>query len=136
MMSPGCIAELCRRQARIASRNKQVPLIVEAEDKRSGDRLTRHLRGIPNIGSHRPTGWTLLDTHFVDKTGQGQRDEPALTFAQFLAAVEAGYGYAIIEQGQFQAVIGKFGRTHRDAFPSVPHEKEVPHGSGWCPPSA
>jgi hypothetical protein len=68
MLSPATIAELCRRQARIASRNKLLPLIVEAEDKQRGDRLARHLRGIPNIGSYRPKGWTLVATHFVDKT--------------------------------------------------------------------
>ena len=68
MLSPATIAELCRRQARIASRNKLLPLIVEAEDKQRGDRLARHLRGIPNIGSYRPKGWTLVATHFVGKT--------------------------------------------------------------------
>jgi hypothetical protein len=108
MMSPGCIAELCRRQAWIASRNKLLPLIVEAEDKQSGDRLAHHLRGIPNIGSYRPKGWTLVGTHFVDKTGSGHRTEPALTFVQFLGAVQAGMGYAIIEEGLFQVVIGEF----------------------------
>jgi hypothetical protein len=110
MMSPATIAELCRRQARTASRNKLLPLLVETEDKQSGDRLARHLRGIPNIGSYRPTGWTLVATHFVDKTGLGRRDEPALTFVQFLGVVQVGYGYAIIEEGPFQAVIGEFER--------------------------
>ena len=108
MLSPTTIAELCRRQARIAARDKQVPLIVEAEDKQSGDRLARHLRGIPNIGSYRPAGWTLVTTHFLDKTGCGRRDEPALTFVQFLGVVQAGRGYAIIEEGVFRVVIGEF----------------------------
>ena len=108
MLSPATIAELCRRQARIASRNKLLPLIVEAEDKQSGDRLACHLRGMPNIGNYRPTGWTLVATHFVDKSGLGRRTEPALTFVQFLGAVQAGLGYAIIEEGLFQVVIGAF----------------------------
>jgi hypothetical protein len=108
MLSPATIVELCRRQARIAARHKRVPLIVEAEDKQSGDRLARHLRGTPNIGSHRPPGWTLVGTHFVDKSGLGARNEPALTFVQFLGVVQAGLGYAIIEEGMFQAVIGEF----------------------------
>ena len=108
MLSPATISELCRQQARIAARHKQVPLIVEAEDKQCGDRLAQHLRGIPNLGSYRPPGWTLVGTHFVDKTGIGCRDEPALTFVQFLAVVQAGCGYAIIEEGVFQAVIGEF----------------------------
>jgi hypothetical protein len=111
MLSPATIAELCRRQARIASRNKLLPLIVEAEDKQSGDRLARHLRGIPNIGSYRPVGWALVATHFVDKSGCGRRDEPALTFVQFLGVVQAGRGYAIIEEGVFQVVIGEFACT-------------------------
>jgi hypothetical protein len=108
MLSPATIAELCRRQARIAARHKHLPLIVEAEDKQSGDRLARHLRGIPNIGSYRPKGWTLVETYFVDKTGLGRREEPALTFVQFLGAVQAGRGYAIIEEGLFQVVVGEF----------------------------
>lgn len=108
MLSPTTIAELCRRQARVAARNKCVPLIVEAEDKQSGDRLARHLHGIPNIGSYRPKGWSLVTTHFVDKSGCGRRDEPALTFVQFLGVVQAGFGYAIIEEGLFQVVIGEF----------------------------
>ena len=110
MMSPSCLAELGRQQARIAARHKLTPLIVEAEDKQQGDRLAQHLRHIPNLGSHRPRGWHLAATHFVDKSGLGRRDEPALTFVQFLATVEVGYGYAIIEEGQFQVVIGKFTR--------------------------
>jgi hypothetical protein len=108
MLSPATIAELGRRQARCAARYKRVPLIVEAEDKQRGDRLARHLRGIPNIGSYRPKGWTLVTTHFVDKSGLGRRDEPALTFVQFLGIVQAGFGYAIIEEGVFQVVIGEF----------------------------
>ena len=108
MLSPATIAELCRRQARTASRHKLLPLIVEAEDKQNRDRLAHHHRGMPNIGSFRPAGWTLVGTHFVDKSGVGRRDEPALTFVQFLGAVQVGLGHAIIEEGLLQVGIGDF----------------------------
>lgn len=69
----------------------------------------------PNLGDHRPEGWTLIDTLFADKTGWGADDEPALTPDQLVARVAAlndehrfRVGYGIIEEGQFQVVIGVF----------------------------
>jgi len=44
----------------------------------------------------------------VDNSGFGSDDETALTPANFLAKVRAGFFYGIIEQGQFQVYIGEF----------------------------
>ena len=63
---------------------------------------------IPNFGDYRPTGWELVGELFVDSSGFGGSDEPALTVKQFKSLVEKGFGYAIIETGQFQIWIGKF----------------------------
>lgn len=62
----------------------------------------------PNFGDYRPDGYKLIDQLFVDSSGFGSENEPALTAEQFLAEVEQGKGYAIIEQGQFQVWIGVF----------------------------
>ncbi len=73
----------------------------------------------PNIGSYRPKGWELIDEWFVDKSGWGAADEPAMTTEQLKAALlamnNAGptYGYAIIEEGEFQLYIGIFKKTER-----------------------
>ena len=117
-MSLSVIAALARTQARRAARAKLVPLVVEGEDMPDDRRLGMYLRHIPNVGAYRPKGWRLVERMFVDKTGTGAEDEPALTFRQFLRTVRAagpGNGYAIIEEGEFQAFIGRFvPQTHTE----------------------
>ena len=49
----------------------------------------------------------------VKQSGLGREDEPALTVGQTLNLIEewtakGSYGYAIIEEGQFQVVLGIF----------------------------
>jgi len=86
-----------------------VPLVVESEDL--GGDLEKYIRHIPFIGYRTPRGYKKLRTYFVDSSGFGSVGEPALTFGQFCDRVRAagpGYGYAIIESGQFQIVIGQF----------------------------
>ena len=48
------------------------------------------------------------DRFFVDSSGWGQEDEPALTINQFLKKIKAGKYYAIIEAGQFQVYVGEY----------------------------
>lgn len=70
----------------------------------------------PNLGYYVPDGWEKVRTWFVDKTGHGYEWEPALTHKQFRGAlqdyIEANpdHGYAIVEEGEFQLVIGAFKR--------------------------
>ena len=69
---------------------------------------------VPNLGSYRPEGFTMVDAWLVDATGMGLPSEPALTFGQLvvravpLAESPLNYGFAVIEQGQFQIVLGIF----------------------------
>ncbi len=49
-----------------------------------------------------------VNKYFVDESGWGQDDEPALTAEQFLKKVQKGKFYAIIERGQFQVYIGEY----------------------------
>lgn len=67
---------------------------------------------IPNLGSLRPAGWRMIDHWLVDSSGWGAAWEPALTVKQFVQRVKQNLpkrrAYAIIEEGQFQVVVGVF----------------------------
>jgi hypothetical protein len=105
MMSPETISYLARKQARAAAKNGSKPLIIEAEDMPRIESVIRHM---PNIGTYRPRGYRLVEHFMVDKSGFGAENEPALTFAELCRRVKAGMAYAIIEEGQFQVVVGEF----------------------------
>ncbi len=69
----------------------------------------------PNLGSHVPDDWQLLDVQwFVDKTGDGNDWEIALSVSQFREALRQhltahpGDGFAITEEGPYQAVVSAF----------------------------
>jgi len=57
-----------------------------------------------------PKAWELIDTLFVDSSGFGGPGEPALTIEEFHSKIKAGFGYAIVEAGQFQVYVGVFRR--------------------------
>jgi len=78
----------------------------------------------PNFGDYRPKGWKLVETLFVDSSGFGSDNEPALTANQFIERTKKGLGYAIVGEGQSQVCVGVFekivkiarttnGRCHR-----------------------
>jgi hypothetical protein len=87
-------------------------------------RRPSHINHMPNFGDYRPGGWRQVgDDLFIDKTGRGAADEPALTQAQFLEVLvreyemgidvdgkweEGPFAYAIVEEGPFQVYIGRF----------------------------
>jgi len=60
------------------------------------------------IGNGDIFGYELVNSYFVDNSGLGCYDEPALTFEKFLNKVRAGYYYGIKEAGQFQVLIGEY----------------------------
>ena len=96
--------------------------------------------GIPYIGDRCPKGWRHVNlaawfpgprsdydgqskehrgvyleglgygVFFVDKSGFGQPGEPALTLKEFGALARPGFGYGVVEDGQFQCHIGVFER--------------------------
>lgn len=102
MLDVDTIRQMSKEQAKKAARAHKEPFMW-------GDDCTfEDLRGIPNIGDYRPKGWELVDQYFVDKTGIGYEDEPALTTNQLLAKMKPGMGYAIIEEGEFQIYVGEF----------------------------
>jgi hypothetical protein len=69
----------------------------------------------PSLGNFLPDGWENTDQHwFVDKTGYGGGDEPALNCDQFKRQLRGyilrhpGDGFAITEEGECQAVVTAF----------------------------
>ena len=62
----------------------------------------------PFIGDYRPKGYRLCKKYFVDSSGLGAEDEPALTIDRFIKCLKPGRGYAVIEAGQFQVIVGEF----------------------------
>jgi hypothetical protein len=124
MMSAGEVTRLANEQAEKAARRKQSPRVFfDAAD------IEKNFGKIPNIGSYRPTGWELVEHHMVDKSGMGAEDEPALTvkgykawLSKYLETPET-CGWAIIEEGQFQVVVGRFVKqVQRNAGPSPTRE--------------
>ncbi len=109
MMSGGAIMALANQQAEKAAKRKLEPRVFfDAAD------IEQNCGRIPNIGSYRPPGWTLEENKMVDKSGMGDEGEPALTLrgykqwlSQYLEGSET-VGWAIIEEGQFQIVVGRF----------------------------
>jgi len=70
---------------------------------------------IPNLAYHEPPGWEQTSqTWFVDKSGVGRPDEPALTIDQFkrelrkYVARHPGHGFGIVEEGEFQVYVASF----------------------------
>lgn len=107
MMSLKQIVDESRKQAVKAARLHKVPFLFEEEDREAFPPFP-----FPNIGSYRPKEWELVDHFMADKAGMGSNDEPALTIEQLIRRLKPGMGYAIIEEGEFQLVIGEFKRVY------------------------
>ena len=131
MMSPQTIRAMSRAAGRRSRENHVEPLVVRDEDRGV---LDEHLRKIPNLGDRCPRGWKRVPAHTlcssdaglvpfggkearhfieVDASGWGSPGELALTFGQLCQWVSEAPGenaYAIVEEGQFQIVVGVFRR--------------------------
>lgn len=111
MMGLDTIRALSAEAAAEAAAAGRRPFIYWPEDE------VRAPFPFPNLGDYRPEGWMLIDTLFCDKTGWGDADEPALTVDQLINRIRTlnaehhfNLGYAIIEEGEFQCVVGVFAR--------------------------
>ena len=109
MMDLATIRAMSREEAAKAARAKRVPLVLEASDiehwKANPDKPGFRL---PSLGDYRPKGFKLVRELFCDTSGFGRSDEPALTVERLAETVKPGYGYAVIESGQFQCYVGEF----------------------------
>lgn len=112
MMSPRTIKALADEHAEIARTKDLKPWYPR--DEHEVDQYVN----IPFLGSYRPDGFVLTDSYLVDKTGLGRENEPAMTQDRFKETVKRNFrlgvehdaplGYAVIEEGPFQVVVGVF----------------------------
>jgi len=100
------IRAMSDRAARKAARKKLYPYMIESQ----GEIEDMPPFPFPFIGSYVPRGWKMVDSYFVDSSGFGGENEPALTAERFIGKLKVGKGYAVIEQGQFQVYVGEFER--------------------------
>lgn len=111
MMDTGTIRELANRAAKKAAKDKRTPYVPFNSDE---TRNPKWCRGVPNFGEYRPKGFTLVGAWLTDSSGFGSPGEAALTIEQLcakagpLADSAIRYGFALIEQSQFQILIGVF----------------------------
>jgi len=105
MYDVATIVNMNRAAGRRALREDREPMLVTSKVG-----IEERIRHIPNMGTYRARnrGWRLVRTYFVDSSGFGSPGEAALTFEEFARQVKVGFGYGIIEAGQFQVVIGEF----------------------------
>jgi len=101
------LAQIVRENEKATNEAQQggVQPYVATEDQDEG------VFGCPRIGDFTPKGWKEVDELFVDMTGFGSDDEPALTKTQFTNKIQEGLGYGISEVGQFQCYIRVFDRV-------------------------
>jgi len=117
MMSASTIYELQERARKKAKRNKTEPYEIWPGDVNRFPPFP-----FPSIGNYNHPRWDLVKTYFVDSTGSGEDDEGAMSTRQLIAKLKVGYAYAIVEQGQFQLVVGeyKLKRTKKKVKKAVP----------------
>lgn len=72
--------------------------------KEDGDKGVFKVKAIDKT----PKEFIETNEYFVDSSGFGRDDEPALTPDQFLKKVKKGRYYAITGQGLFQVFIGEY----------------------------
>ena len=115
MMSLQQIAEFSRAAARRTRRLGVVPVTIPIEAIVTCSSIA-DLRAegykIPFIGDRRPKGFKPLgEPLFVDTSGFGRDDEPALSFRQSILAMRriveehGSVAWATISHGQFQAYL-------------------------------
>ena len=121
MMGLQDIKRANREACEVAQRENREPFVAS--------KLTsfENMRMMPNFGDYRPKGWELVETHFVDSSGFGRPNEPAMTINEFMKKVKSGRGYAIIEAGQFQIYVGEFKKTR--SFNAKGKKKRNPYGN-------
>jgi hypothetical protein len=110
MLSSQQIADIADQAARKAKRAGREPLVFE-----SPHHVDRVYHKLPNLGSYRPKGWTLVEYRLVDKYGIDQNG-PAMTIPAMLAWFKVHLtdattsGYALVEESEFQVIVGRFER--------------------------
>jgi hypothetical protein len=120
MLSYQSIQSYAREAADRARAEGLTPLPVEQAVAVFGS--TGRFGGLPFLGDYVPEGWvrTEIEPLFVDATGHGRDDEPALTLQAFVkelrkyAKARDHYAVGIVEAGECQVVIALYRPDPRD----------------------
>lgn len=119
VQSLGVIRAINEEIAAEAAQEKLIPFVPDGPE--DTDRWPPF--PFPNLGYCEPLGWNQTDQNwFVDATGRGAEAEPALTVRRFrkelrrYIAENPGHGFAITEEGEFQAVVSAFRRAIQGAL--------------------
>lgn len=104
MMSIAAIVELSDQAAVKARKAHKIPFIFDSLAD-----VDRNLRRIPNLGSYVPEGWKLEEYWTVNKDGSSDGG-PALSLDSLRREITTRLdrGFALIEEGEFQVVVGAF----------------------------
>lgn len=110
MMSPTTIRDMQQEAAAQAAQDQLTPFVYWKHDD-LGPPFP-----FPDLGDYVPEGWEMTEHFMADTSGFGSPGEPADTPEQLRARIERvlaanpndTIGWAIIEVGQFQVVIGQF----------------------------
>lgn len=125
MMSLEAIDAIVDEQTRKSRREKREPWFCPLNwGEMTAEQRSERMRRIPFLGKYLNKQWKQSTRQngpgitfgtpdrglvLVDKSGFGADDEPALTADRFRDEwVRPGYGYGIIEEGQFQVVIAEY----------------------------
>lgn len=135
MMDIETIVALNKEQGRKAKRNSVKPTQFNEEDIQQAENGNiTPIRKITNLGNYIPKGWKRFNVNelkqklnlpfdwkfldngglFVDSSGFGSDNEPALSVNQFLQTVSKLFkirndlGFAICSEGQFQLTVGVY----------------------------
>ena len=111
MLAYTTVLEIAREAAETAEKSGTEPLSIVGFDPGTPDGFVRH---IPFLGDYCPDGWQPaqdIDDLFVDSSGLGGSNEPALSVGQFIRELEEyhqsgiNYGFGLSQAGQFQVYI-------------------------------
>jgi hypothetical protein len=111
MWSLEVIDYLNQKAARKARRQHKEPIVPTLDEIENYPPFP-----FPHLGPFVPEGWEQVEdaVWFVDSTGWGHDDEPALSVEQFkdvlrqYIADNPDHGFGIIEAGQFQLYVAAF----------------------------
>lgn len=118
MLAYTTVREIAREAAQTAEESGAQPLSIVGFDPETPDGFVRR---IPFLGDYCPDGWQPaqdIDDLFVDSTGLGSENEPALSVGQFIRELEKyhrsgiNYGFGLSEAGQFQVYVRVYVRTN------------------------
>jgi hypothetical protein len=101
------------RQSRAQGKLPWLPTTAQRTELLAGKTLDQIGANIPFIGDRVPRGYKLHETLFIDISGFGMDNEPALSMqrlSQKIALDLPTIAYALVDVGQFQGHLGRFER--------------------------